>query len=398
MPNILGHIKGTLLILLGFFMPVSVFLTDVLIGSLALVCLLEGNFSLKWQQLKKNKWVLSLFALMGLYLLGMLWGDYHGGATWMLEKLSILFLLPVLLTLDLSQKQLKRGLGAFFLSMFLSAVIAILVNYKLIPYLFKVFPFITKNWGLSAFMPYNYHNVYLAITLVISTYLLVQRPPKGLGKWLALLLGIIVMLFSLFTERGRAGQLAFLIMSALLTIYFFRKKPVWILAALLCCGGALKLTYEYNSIFQKRINKTVQELKQFDEANSRSSFAIRALLTKHSWQLIQEKPLLGHGTGSFVEQFASVSPQTAQLVSGHHKTPHNNYLFVWFELGLIGLIAFCAIFYFQLKAYYAMPFGIVRCLLPIMFLVIMLSDSYFHNHNSAVLYAFLSGILARYAV
>lgn len=397
MPNALVNIKGILLILLGFFMPVSIFVTDVVIGCLALTWLLEGKFSFKWHQLKKSIWVLLLFVLMALYLCGMLWGDFHSGAIWMLEKLSILFLLPILLTLEVTQKQLKRAFAAFVLSMFLSAIIAILINYKVIPPAFRWMPFLSKNWGLSAFMPYNYHNVYLAITVVLLIYILTEMHLQRILKQIGLLAIIIVMLFSLFTENGRAGQFVFLIMSVLITVHFLRGKLLWIVIVLFCGTLALKFTYEYNSFFQKRINRTIFEFKEL-EKNSTSSIAVRILFSKHSWDLIQEKPLLGYGTGSFVEQFATINSQTAKLVSGNHKTPHNNYLFVWFELGLIGLIVFLAIFFYQLKSYYAMPFGLARCLLPIMFLVIMLSDSYFHNHNSAVLYAFLSGILARYSV
>ena len=86
---------------------------------------------------------------MAFYLLGMLWGHDHGGAIWQVEKLSLLLLLPILLTLKLSQIQLRNGLIAFFFSVLLSAVLALLVNAKVIPYLFKVFPFITKNHSIQ---------------------------------------------------------------------------------------------------------------------------------------------------------------------------------------------------------------------------------------------------------
>lgn len=397
MPNVLAHIKGVLLILLGLFMPISVFATDFLIAGLALCWLLEGNFALKWEQIKKRKWVLSLLALMALYLTGMLWGQYHGGAVWVFQKISILLLLPILLTLDLSQKQLKMGLKAFFASVFLSALLALLINAKMIPYLFRVFPFITKNWDLSAFMPYNYHNVYLAISVLLLAYKLLKMDLKNFRKTLGLLLAIVVMLLSLFTENGRAGQLAFLVLTFLLIVYLLGNQKRSLLLALLFFGIGVNMAYDYSPVFKKRLNRTVQEYEN-RELKPNSSIAVRISLWGNSWSLIKNKPLLGHGTGSFVEVFSQISEDTAQLLSGKHKTPHNNYLFVWFELGILGLILFVSIFFFQLKEYASLPHALGRCLLPLMFLMIMFSDSYFHNHNSAVLYAFLSAILARYSL
>jgi O-antigen ligase len=137
--------------------------------------------------------------------------------------------------------------------------------------------------------------------------------------------------------------------------------------------------------------------QQLDE-ESTNSLNTRYFLFKYSLDKIKERPVMGFGTGSFVQEFSSISEHATKILEGDiHKTPHNNYLFVWFELGLIGLLSFISIFYFQIREVYKKPLGKLRIIMPIMFLVIMMFDTYFQNHNSAVLYAYLSFAFTYYS-
>jgi len=129
-----------------------------------------------------------------------------------------------------------------------------------------------------------------------------------------------------------------------------------------------------------------------------NSLNTRYYLTKYTLEKLKEKPLMGFGTGSFIQEYTSVSEHAKSILEeDNHKTPHNNYLFIWFELGLIGLLTFIALFYFQIKELYQQPLGKFRVIMPIMFLIIMLFDTYFQNHNSAVLYTYLSFVFTFYS-
>ena len=101
-------LKGTLLISLAFCLPISIFVTDVLVFALALLWLVDGNFSVKWKKIKGSKWMLSLVVLFAVYRLGMLWGTNHSNGSWILQKSAILLLLPILYSYDFSDKQIKN--------------------------------------------------------------------------------------------------------------------------------------------------------------------------------------------------------------------------------------------------------------------------------------------------
>jgi len=389
-------LKGTLLISLAFCLPISIFVTDVLVFALALLWLVDGNFSVKWKKIKGSKWMLSLVVLFAVYLLGMLWGTNHSNGSWILQKSAILLLLPILYSYDFSDKQIKNSLYAFVLSMTLSSVIALLINLKWIKHLFKYSDIFAKSWSNSAFMPYTDHNVFLAFTILI--YLIYGLYSlKDKRQFFPIILVVIVCLLSLFTEKGRAGQLVFLIGTTIFLIITFWNKKLWLAISFLSIISIVLLSYNFSSTFNQRINSSLVNSQQLDE-ESTNSLNTRYFLFKYSLDKIKERPVMGFGTGSFVQEFSSISEHSTKILEGDiHKTPHNNYLFVWFELGLIGLLLFISIFYFQIKEVYKKPLGKLRIIMPIMFLVIMMFDTYFQNHNSAVLYAYLSFAFTYYS-
>jgi len=105
---------------------------------------------------------------------------------------------------------------------------------------------------------------------------------------------------------------------------------------------------------------------------------------------------LGYGTGSFTDEFAIVNENTKRVINQNHKTPHNNYLYVYFELGLIGFALLLLVFYHQTKELYIKTDGKFLIIFPFMFLVIMFTDSYLYQHNTLMLYLFMSIIVSNY--
>ena len=83
-------IKHYLLILLGVFIPTSIGLTNVTIALISLLWIIEGNYKIKWDEIKKVKWLVPMFALIGLYILGMFWGENHINARFQFQRLSLL--------------------------------------------------------------------------------------------------------------------------------------------------------------------------------------------------------------------------------------------------------------------------------------------------------------------
>ena len=388
-------LKGILLITLAFFVPISIFVTDVAVFSLVILWLFEGKFKSKWNKIKSSPWMLSLLALLFLYVVGMLWGPNHQGAEWLFQKSALLLLLPILYTFNFSQKELKYSLFAFLSATTLSALIASLINLGLIKHLFKYSSIFANNWQNPAFITYTEHNIFLAFSLLVSFFLLYNCYSNRTLR-IGLILISILFLMNLYAEKGRSGQFAFIFIFLSFSIITFWNKKRLIFLSVIAIVGVNLTAYFSSTQFNQRIKKIKIQVNQL-EKNNTNNLNTRYYLFKYSFEKIKEKPVFGYGTGSFVKEFSSISEHATKILAGIHKTPHNNYLFIWFELGLVGLLVFLSIFFFQLKAYMSLNQGYFRMIFPAVFLVIMMTDTYLQNHNTAVLYCYLSFIFSTYS-
>ena len=380
MSSILNNIRNILFILLGFTFPLSISISSILIILLAILLLFQEDIRVKIKKVISSKWMLSILALLFLYYISPLFFGLFTDTSWVLKRVSLLLILPILYSFSFSQKTINLSVFAFLSSMFLSSVIALADNYEIIQF--------TKNWTWSAFLQYTEHNVFLAIALLLSFYTLF-RVKLSLFNRNILLVFILTFLFSLFTEGGKAGQLVFIISIILFFIFHFKYKRTLMFFSILSIFIFSVVIYHSSPIVKKRFTHEIKSIRSAEPSFRNNLFI-------YSVDLIQENPIIGYGTGSFTDVFKEVNMSTKRTVDYSHKTPHNNYLYIWFELGIIGLIVFMFIFYFQIKELLQKKDALFRVLFPLMYLIIMLADSYFFSHNTLIMYLFLSVITLQY--
>ena len=398
MNKIANQLQQILFILLGVTIPTSIAITNLIIGLIGLCWILEGNFKSKFDIIKSSKWTLSIFALIGLYVLGMLWGSQHLNAEWQFQRLALLLVFPVFSTLNLKQVTFKNAVIAFLITTFISAVVAISINFNIISPPREYIPFISNDWGISAFIKYNYHNILLSFAFTISLYILLEKKTK---YRCLLFLFTIVYSISIFTEIGRAGQVLFNLSSIFYILYYNRKYILRGFAFLLLLLSFQAVIYNSTNSYKARLDRIATVIKNNGAIAEGGEQDLRYILVKESLNKIFEKPFLGHGTGSFGTIF------TNEIKSGNivytwstlldtHTTPHNQYLYVWFELGMLGILLLLSIFYYQVKELFKKKDGIHRILLPLSFMFLMLVDSYFFIFILTIAYIYLFTIYSRY--
>jgi O-antigen ligase len=388
--NKLMRVQQFLFVLLGVFIPTSIAITNLIIGFLAIFWILERDFKVKFDIIKSSQWMLAIFALIGLYVLGMFWGDQHLNADWQFQRLALLLIFPILMTMHLNQQTIKRAAFAFLATAFISAVTAIAINNNIILALSEYLSFIDPSWRNSAFITYNYHNVILALATTLS-YLLIEKKSK---YTYLLLLFIAVYSISIFTERGRAGQVIFNLSLVFYIIFYNRKKLIRLFTLLVLLFSFQFAIYSSTNVYKDRFDALSNIIQNNGDRGMGKPDDIRYIFVKESLKRIKEKPIFGYGTGSFGTIFYE------EVKSGHkfdrHTTPHNQYLYVLFELGIIGLVLLLLIFYYQLKEMFRKKDGIHRLLLPLSFMLLMLIDSYFFIFILTICYMFLYTIYSRY--
>tara|TARA_B100000945_G_scaffold319829_2_gene328079 strand:- start:147 stop:1322 length:1176 start_codon:yes stop_codon:yes gene_type:complete len=382
------QLQQYLFILLGVFIPTSIAITNFIIVAISFCWLLEGNFKVKFELIKNSKWIMSIFALIFLYALGMFWGDVHLDAHWQFQRLALLLVFPVLFTIQLNQSTIRHGVSAFLITTFISACIAILINNNLLSPLSEYIVFINPDPYTSAFIKYNYHNVLLALSFGLCLYLIIEKKTEYKR---VLVLFIIVYAVSIFTELGRAGQVLFNLISLFYIIYYSSKQIFKSVIFFILLLGFQFLVYQTTNAYKQRV-QAVSHILQNNGEKPNKTKDIRYVFVEESLNKIFEKPFLGHGTGSFG---ATITKQL-QGYDYHHKTPHNQYLYVWFELGVFGLFLLGRIFYYQILEMLTKKDRIHMVLLPLSFIFLMLIDSYLFIFLLTITYIYLYTVCSRY--
>lgn len=176
--------------------------------------------------------------------------------------------------------------------------------------------------------PQFFANYLLIVFFIAAGWFLKKR-----SWWLLVLMA--ADLVCLYYTKTRAAWLAFGITSMLFAwlyaIYFMRRRRwvvyiVSVLPVLVCLAGINKFT------------------------NRQVSVDLRAIRWLATWDMIKEKPIIGHGVGSFKTVYPKFQNPEAIRLKGNHVTitehASNEFLQQWAENGIVGLALFLWIIIF----------------------------------------------------
>lgn len=210
-----------------------------------------------------------------------------------------------------------------------------------------------------------------------------------------LLLGVLFLfLFNIFfIGASRSGYLALPVAAvfAFINLYGYKKIP-HILGVTVT---VLALMIATSSTLQQRIKLGWEEKTHYQTSKEVTSIGVRVVFAKNTWELIQQQPLFGYGTSSFKNVYTvHVANKYQDWRNGSTSDPHNQYLFVWLENGLIGLLLFLAYLYTAIKQGAAQqPYGAIAASVLVAIATASLFNSNFKTFPEGHLLAFFVGCL-----
>ena len=247
----------------------------------------------------------------------------------------------------------------------------------------------------TPFMSHISHNVILAFAIyLVINRLIIQ---KNMQKFQIFLHSFFAfaMTINMFITGGRAGQVAFLVMIGILIFQFFSLSKIKAFFVTLFVVPAIFISaYLLSPNFSDRVDTGYENISNYSEKKG-TSVGYRMTFTLHSLEIIKNNPIFGVGTGDFPEEYKKINMIRTPIMN-NPTNPHNMYILVTTQLGLVGLISFLSIFYFQFKFAFQSKNIFVKntgFALPAMFLVVMLSDSYLLGHFTTLMFIFFSAIL-----
>jgi O-antigen ligase len=210
----------------------------------------------------------------------------------------------------------------------------------------------------------------------------------------------------MFITGGRAGQVMYFAMLVIIVFQYFPGKVFKAsFISLIVLLSTFSTAYLTSEIFKHRVDLATSEFINYKRfltttPNSNETFVIssvgeRMVYAISSWEIFKEHPIIGAGTGDFKNEFAnklSINAPYVQIV----ENPHNMYSLILAQFGLIGLAALLYMFYTQVKIARQSNEEFVRKIgvaLPLLYLLIMLSDSYLMVHMTGLLFIFISSFV-----
>jgi O-antigen ligase len=394
----LDRIYQYLLIGAFFFLPITVIGNNIAIWSIVLIWLFSGNYAEKFYQIKSNKFAIVSILFFMMHIFGLLWTE---NISWGLEisrkMLPFLLVLPIFLTITKIQN-IKFYILAFLVAISFSEFLSYLIWFGIIE------PFgsatLTNPTPLMSHISYN---PFLAFAIYLVVFFLFSKKGLTLYERASYTFFTLTMTINMFITGGRAGQVMFFVFLILIAFQFFRNSQVKaVLISLVFSIFISVLAYNSSPLFKSRINAGITDIVNYQNSNpsnasslKNSSIGLRIAFFVNSYDIFKESPYLGVGTGDFPTEYGKINDKNTPGLTSTVQ-PHNMYMLILVQLGLIGLIIFLLLFYIQLKIAYSSSSYVIRNVgvaIPILFLVIMWSDSYLLGHFTGNLFILFSSVI-----
>jgi len=387
-------------ILIGISVPISVAVDNVLLALVLLGSLLCFGDVLRTVQ--THRVARASLLLFGVLTVAMFYGNAPlAEALSILGKYIDLMFIPIFIVLLADETARRRARYAFIATMALTLFLSYLVALNILPLMWWM------NVFASADNPVIFHShitqnnmmgfaVFLALVECRDASTLAKRIAWGLFA----LLGAFNVLFMV---QGRTGYLIFLVLLGWLVwaslsrlLHKQGKAFGWrqgslIVATLL---AATFVAYFSSARMHERVALVASDYKSWTMGGGKfTSTGLRLEFYFNTLQIVREHPLFGVGTGGFPAAFAH---QTEGKVGLKTENPHNEYLMISVQTGMLGLALLLYLYYTQWRYAPMLPTALEQDAargLVLAYVVNCLFNSALLDHADGLFFAFMTAVL-----
>ena len=386
--------------LIGLAVPISTALDNVLLALVVLSLLF--NAPTLWKITTGNPVARAGCALFAMLLLAITYGSTpFTEALGILGKYMDLAFIPLFILMFTQPNTRLWAERAFMLAMGVTLLISYALNVNIIGIQSWMNMFATAE-NPAVFHSHITQNNMMAYAIFLALLKIRDTPNIKLRlAWGAYtLLGIVNVLFMV---QGRTGYMILLMLLcwfawSSLSRHFIRQGKIWgwkQTSSVLLATVVLTFTaYSTSSRLHERVSLVGQEFHAWhpNYGNESSSTGQRLDFYYNTAQIIGRNWLIGVGTGGFPDAFTQ-QVQGTDAMRTHN--PHNEYLMITVQTGVLGLLLLLYLFYTEwrvaplLETAYAQDAarGLVLA-----YIVNCLFNSALHDHADGLFFAFMSAL------
>jgi O-antigen ligase len=246
------------------------------------------------------------------------------------------------------------------------------------------------------------YNPFLAFAIYLVLNELLSRKKMKPYERGAYTFFLLTMTFNMFITGGRAGQVMFFSAIVLLAFQYFKSSQLKaVFTSFLLIITIFISAYYLSPVFQQRVDMGYNEISNFDTKRDvespyiHTSIGLRINFFLNSWEIFESSPIYGVGTGDFPSEYSKINKVNSPF-STDTSHPHNMYMLLLTQLGLIGFISLMSIFYYQIRIAISSDNQNIKNIglaIPILFSIINWSDSYLLGHYTANLFILFSAFI-----
>jgi O-antigen ligase len=374
---------------LGACIPVSVALDNSLLAVILAGWLAGLRFRAKLVLVWNNPVCRAAFLLFGVLLLGSLHADVpRRDVLHFLSKYLDLVMISVLAWIFVAPRARSAGLLALAGALAITLLMSFSLKAGLTPRSLWLhgtpeFPIVFKS-RLT-------HNILMAFAAFLFIWhAIASGTRKGKVLWGAL--AVLALVNVTLMVEGATGYVLLVALALLLGWQYARWRGVGFM--LLAAAAAIAALSAIPGPFQTRARQIASELKlESAERPASTSTGFRLEFYRNTLLIIGKNPLIGTGTGSFPSVYAAQVTGTGQVPA---RNPHNEFLLITVQAGLVGLASFVFLLWQQWRFAPMLPTalerGIAQGLVVTMIVVCMLNSALL-DHTEGLLYAWLTALL-----
>jgi O-antigen ligase len=358
---------------------------------LPLLWIFEGDFKRKLNQIKSSKALVALIFFVSFILLSMFWTKE------LIEnkreiRLLLYYFTTLVIATSFNPRFTEKAISSFVLGMFISVAIGYGVFFGL-----WEFKHATAQ-NLSPFMYHLEYSLFLAfVSILLLNKLFYNHYTNGMKMVYFLL--FLFFLVALFLGMGRTGQVAFIVGLVVLSVIRFELSLKTILLSFMLIASILTFAFFTSNTFQERVYKGKSDIeKMVQNQDYTTSLGIRVAFWKTTYGIFKDNPLLGVGVGDF-KLAVSKELKKEKYNTGFYKefmtsqSPHNQYLLVLVQVGIIGF----GLFVYLLYQFVKIPIKnreikAINILFATILFTSFMTDTFLRAQFSLTLFAIMFGI------
>ena len=374
---------------LGFTIPMWVVADSILVVLLVACWIVSGHWRERVHRMVMNPVAVSVFLLFGWLLVGTLWGMGSLEERMLaVKKYADLLLIPLLISMTIDAQERRRAILALAASLVVTLVLSFALSAG----------FLSAKEGLTCdssnpcvLKKHTTHNVLMAFGALLFG-VLAWKSSRRWARWgwtgaACLAAGNVLLMV-----QGRTGY----VVLAGLAMVAFHMYFGWrgMVAAVIALCVAFSAAYQVSTSFHDRVDLVATgvthwspQVATYDGVTERMEFFY------HTIEIIQDHPLMGVGTGGFAQAYAARVQEIGLPVPTH---PHNQYLLVMVQVGVIGL---CLLLWLFIQQWRLIAFagdatyGLLARGLVVTIAISCLFQPALNDHTEKLFYCLFSGLM-----